>query len=104
MSFTRFHDDKSRIEKQLQELTGAGRYMMNVPGPGNKPCFMDDPYMRLQQWGANLNTNSINLESDLRGLTRSANKDCVRENDYKLRAVKSSRINYPILSINDRTA
>ena len=61
MSFTRFHDDKSRIEKQLQEMTGAGRYMMNVPGPGNKPCFMDDPYMRLQQWGANLNTNSINF-------------------------------------------
>ena len=77
MSFTRFYDDNCRIEKQLQEITGSGRYMLNTPGPGNKPCFMEDPYLRLQQWGANLKTNSINLESDLRGLTRSANKDCL---------------------------
>ena len=33
MSFTRFHDDNCRIEKQLQELTGTGRYMLNTPGP-----------------------------------------------------------------------
>jgi hypothetical protein len=96
MAFTRFHDDNSRIEKQLQELTGAGRYMMNVPGPGDKPCFMDDPYLRLQQWGANLNTNAINLESDLMGLTRTANKDCIKANNYQTKAVKSSRVNYPV--------
>ena len=95
MAFTRFHDDNSRIEKQLQELMGAGRYMMNVPGPGDKPCFMDDPYLRLQQWGANLNTNAINLESDLMGLTRPVGRDDITEQDYKKQAVTSQSISYP---------
>ena len=71
MSFTRFHDDPCRIAKQLQESTGTGKYMLNVPGNGDKPCFMEDPFCRLQKWGANLQTNSINLESDLLGLSRS---------------------------------
>ena len=65
MAFTRFHDDPCRIKKQLQESTGAGRYMLNKPGWGANPCFMDDPYIRMEQWGANLQTNTINLESDL---------------------------------------
>ncbi len=95
MAFTRFHDDPCRIKKQLQETTGAGRYILNVPGNGDKPCFMDDPYCRLQQWGGNLMTNSINLESDLLGLTRSQNRDCLGVNDYKAKAVKSNKINYP---------
>ena len=38
----RFHDDPCRIKKQLQESTGPGRYMLNVPGNGPKPCFMED--------------------------------------------------------------
>ena len=70
MSFTRFHDDPARIEKQLQESTEQGEYMLNVPGNGVKPCYIKDPFIRMQKWGANLQTNSINLESDLRGITR----------------------------------
>lgn len=96
MSFTRFHDDTCIIEKQLQELTGTGRYMLNKPGNGKNPYFMEDPHLRLQEWGANLKTNSINLESDLFGLTRSTNKDCIKANNYKTRAVNSSNILYPI--------
>ena len=49
MAFTRFHDDPCRIEKQLQETTGIGRYMLNVPGNGDKPMFMDDPFIRMQK-------------------------------------------------------
>ena len=96
MSFTRFHDDPCRIEKQLQESTGPGRYALNVPGNGDKPCFMEDPHVRLQKWGANLMTNSINLESDLMGLTRSANRDCKGVNNYETQAVKSKRVRYPV--------
>jgi len=94
MSFTRFHDDPCRIKKQLQEMTGPGRYMMNKPGWGNEPCYMDDPYMRLQEWGGNLRTNTINLESDLMGLTRNLTRDC-EKNNYKKDAVKSEAISYP---------
>jgi hypothetical protein len=104
MSSTRFHDDPCRIQKQLQELTGIGRYMLNVPGNGDKPCFMEDPFIRMQKWGANLMTNTINLESDLLGLTRASTRDCRDENEYKSRAVKSNKINYPSCeSITDQS-
>ena len=93
MSFTRFHDDPCRIKKQLQESTGPGRYMINKPGWGANPCFMDDPHIRMEQWGANLQTNTINLESDLLGLTRPLTKDC-QSNNYKTAEVKSEPINY----------
>ena len=39
MSFTRFHDDPSRIKKQIDESSFTGRYMLNTPGPG-----MDLPF------------------------------------------------------------
>ena len=94
MSFTRFHDDPCRIKKQLQESTGGGRYMLNKPGWGDKPCFMNDPQIRMQQWGGNLRTNTINLESDLMGLTRNLTKDCDK-NNYQTEAVKSEQMVYP---------
>jgi hypothetical protein len=95
MSFTRFHDDPCRIEKQLEETTGPGRYMLSVPGNGVKPYFMEDPYIRMQKWGANLRTNTINLESELIGLGRNLNKDCTKENNYKNHEVKNNKIEYP---------
>lgn len=99
MSFTRFHDDPCRINKQLQESTDPGRYMLNVPGNGDKPCFMEDPYIRLQKWGANLHTNTINLESELIGLSinkymnRNNNRDCIT-NINNFNSVKTKAINY----------
>lgn len=104
MSFTRFHDDPCRINKQLQESTDPGRYMLNVPGNGDKPCFMEDPYIRLQKWGANLHTNTINLESELIGLSinknknRNNNRDCITGNLNNLNNInnlKTKSINYP---------
>jgi hypothetical protein len=94
MSFTRFHDDPCRIKKQLQEMTGPGRYIMDTPGWGDKPCFMSDPYIRTGGWGANLRTNTLNLESDLMGLSRRLTKDC-ESNNYKKSEVKSEAISYP---------
>tara|TARA_Y100000996_G_scaffold232168_1_gene182728 strand:- start:68 stop:565 length:498 start_codon:yes stop_codon:yes gene_type:complete len=96
MSFTRFHDDPCRVEKNLQESTGAGRYMLNVPGNGSKPCFMEDPYIRLQQWGANLMTNPVDLDSKLRGLTTNLNRDCITDNDNVTNLSQSQTVNYPV--------
>lgn len=95
MAFTRYHDDECRIEKQLQESTDQGRYILNVPGNGSKPCYMEDPYIRLEKWGANLRSNTINLESDLMGLTRDLNRDCLKENNYVSHEVKNQKIDYP---------
>lgn len=94
MSFTRFHDDPYRIKKQLEETTFTGRYMLNTPGQGVDLPFVQDPQLRLQKWGANLRNNTVNLESDLMGLTRPLNRDLVNQNNHTLQAVSSSSINY----------
>ena len=77
MAFTRFNYDPCRTNKQLQQATGPGRWILDVPGNGEFPFFMADPQIILQKWGANLRTNSVNLESELIGNTRVANsRDC----------------------------
>lgn len=92
MSFTRFHDDPYRIQKQVSESTFAGRYSLNTPGPGDNLPFIEDPQIRLQFWGANVRTNNTNIESDLHGLTRKLNRDIL---NYKSNAVRNDFIFYP---------
>ena len=94
MAFTNIKYDPCRIAKDLQISTETGRYHIAVPGPGNKVPFEEDPHIRLQKYGANLRTNTINLESDLMGLTRSLNRDCVDLNQHTSHQAKSSRMNY----------
>ena len=98
MAFTRFHYDSCRVEKQLQELTGPGRHMLNVPGQGERPYLIEDPHIRMQKWGANLMKNSINLESDLRGLTRKHNRDIIEQNQHTLKSVKQESLRFPVSS------
>jgi len=95
MSNTRFFYDDCRTIKALQQSTDPGRYMLNVPGNGNKPAYVEDPYIRIQKWGANLRTNCIGLESDLRGLTRQVGRDCLGKDEYKKKAIDSKSIAYP---------
>lgn len=94
MSFTRFHDDPARIRKQVAESSFAGRYMLNVPGLGLNMPFQEDPQLRLQKWGANLTTNTLNLENDLLGLTRKYTRDNVQVNDYKKSATRTHPFMY----------
>jgi hypothetical protein len=89
MSFTRFYDDPLRIAKRLDESTGPGRYQLDVPGPGVDMPFESEPHQRLQKWGANLQTNTISLENDLRGLTRPLTRDHIEKNEYKKHAVNT---------------
>jgi hypothetical protein len=96
MSFTRFYDDPNRIRKQLEQTTFTGRYMLDVPGPGMELSFLEDPQIRMQKWGANLRDNTVNLESDLFGMTRKMNRDLVEINDYQKNAVNSSGTNWGV--------
>ena len=82
MSFTRFNYDTERTKKVLQESTFAGRYFLNTPGPGSDLPFMEDCQLRLQKWGANAYSEGANIESDLRGLTRTYTRDHVDLNNY----------------------
>ena len=95
MAFTRFHDDPCRIQKQLQQSTGPGRWILNVPGNGDKPYYMSDPQIRIQGWGGNLMTNSTNLESELLGVNRKLNRGDCLGNTYQKYNVPTQSIQYP---------
>jgi hypothetical protein len=105
MAFTRFHDDPCRITKQLQQQTDQGRWILDVPGNGDKPCFALDPQIIPQKWGANLWTNSIDIQSSLLGIDKRLNRDIPntvniltnsKENPYKRFTVNASPISYPV--------
>lgn len=98
MAFTRFKYDNCRTKKSLQQATDPGRWILNVPGNGDKPCYMEDPQIIPQKWGANLRTNTINLESDLRGVNRNLSRDCLGKNEYQKYYVPNQAIQYPTCS------
>jgi len=99
MAFTRFHDDKCRIEKQLQQATDPCRWILNVPGNGATPDYMADPQIRIQTWGGNLMTNSVDLESELRGVNRQLSRDCLGKDQYQKFNVPSKPVKYPTNTI-----
>lgn len=94
MAFTRFHDDPNRIKKQIMESSFSGRYMLNTPGQGTDLPFIEDPHIRLQHWGANLRNDTVNLESDLRGMTRRLNRDNQETNQYKKQSNEPRQVSY----------
>lgn len=96
MSFTRFHDDPHRMKKQAEESSFQGKYALNTPGPGDNMPFQEDPQLRLQRWGANLMTQTVNIESDLRGMTRKLNRDVLGLNEYKKAEVDGRPVSYPV--------
>lgn len=93
MSFTRFHDDPARIKKQLQQSTDVGRYQLNVPGPGDKPLYFEDPYIRAQTWAGNIMTNTVDIEAELFGLSRRLNRDSVDNYHHDEQASLATRTN-----------
>lgn len=98
MANTRFKYDESRTMKALQQSTDPGRWILNVPGNGANPCFMEDPHIIMQKWGGNLRTNTINLESDLRGVNRQIGRDCLVKDNYLSYNVENKAIQYPSCS------
>lgn len=90
MACTRYTNDRGRIEKQNAMLTHPGRYALDVPGPGDQMAFNADPHIRIQKWGANFRNNMMDINSDLRGMTRPLTRDIPEVNDHKKWSVKSS--------------
>jgi hypothetical protein len=94
MAFTRFRDDPARMNKQNQISSYTGRYQLDAPGPGASISYFEDPQIRLEKWGANTMTNTINLESDLRGMTRKINRDLLGVNEHTTNSVSSNRVSF----------
>lgn len=114
MASTRFHDDECRVKKQLQESTGPGKYMLNVPGPGSTLTFFDDPHIRMQNWGGNLRTNFFSLENELRRPLNNF-RDCpnIKEdrvvtiaketNDENNEVTSQSRVTHPVWEFREKS-
>jgi len=83
MASSRLFDDEARIRKRNAIDTYEGRYHLDVPGNGADMPFNADPHIRIQKWGANFSTNMMDINSDLRGMTRPLNKDYIEINEYK---------------------
>ena len=83
MASSRIFNDEARIRKRNSIDTFEGRYHLDVPGNGADMPFNADPHIRIQKWGANFSTNMMDINSDLRGMTRPLNKDFIEINDYK---------------------
>ena len=75
MAFTRFHDDPDVIQKKLCESTFSGIYHLNTPGNGIHNPYIDDVSIRLQGWGANMLTNTVDIDSNFKGLDRKLASD-----------------------------
>ena len=78
MASTRTNNDEARTLKRLQQSTDVGRWILNVPGNGIDIPFVEDPYIRIQKWGANLHSNTVNLESNLQGRNTILGPDLVQ--------------------------
>lgn len=95
MAFTRFKDDPARVNKYLEESTSVGKYHLNTPGNGLINPYIDDAHIILQKWGANLQTNSLLVENELRNMNRPLTRDLTT-----YMPVNTESMKYPEKSFN----
>jgi len=98
---TRFNYDPCRTIKRLEESTGPGRYMLNVPGigepgTGNKPQIVLDPLIISQKWSGNLRTNPVDIETALLGINRPISRDLLTRDTYQSFTPANESVSYPI--------
>ena len=100
MAFTRAFDDKERINMFLNQDVNQSKYMLNVPGNGTKPSFIEDPQIRLQKFGGNISTNFINVNSGLKGIGRQLDTDCLMKTNKNEQLIQNnySEISFPVIS------
>lgn len=70
-------DDPAAIECRLNQYNNSLGYMLNVPGNGAYPSYIADPQIRLQNFGANLSVNVVDINSKLLGVSEQLSRDCI---------------------------
>ena len=68
MAFSNIFYDKFKVQKKLEQYENNLKYMVQVPGNGTRPYFINDPQIRLQKFGGNISYNITDLNSNLIGL------------------------------------
>lgn len=97
MANTRFFYDQIRNEKRNQETTDGCIYYLNTPGNGLNIPFIEDPNIRLQKWGANLQQNNITIENQLYGIDKKYHKYGMFHDSRDIDGLNNlgKNINYP---------
>lgn len=93
MACTRFKNDKMAIEIGNSKNLLASQYMLNVPGNGTTPPYIEDPQIRLQKFGANISSRIIDVNTNLLGINRKIGRDCGQKSYDNC---EYSRIQYPV--------
>ena len=70
-------DDPAAIDCRLNQYNNSLGYMLNVPGNGAYPSYIVDPQIRLQNFGANLSVNVVDINSKLLGVSEQLSRDCI---------------------------
>ena len=96
MAESRFFSDDSRVVKRLEMSQNPCEYHLNVPGCGNQAAMEDDVHIRMQKWGANMMSNTINLESDLLGINRNVNNHHSDFYEYQSNLPEVSSLSFPV--------
>jgi hypothetical protein len=75
MAFTKPSFDTCAYRHELYQTIGPAEYLLGQPAPC-KPCFVSDPHIRMQRFGASVSkqTALIDVDSELMGLTRKYSK------------------------------
>jgi hypothetical protein len=83
------------MEKEMDIFTYGGKYALDVPGQGCDLPFVEDPHMRLQQWGGNRRSNIVDIDADLKGYTKRLSRDYVGVDEYTRFVPESHTPQYP---------
>ena len=75
MASTRIGNDRDRMEFNQDTYHNSLGYMLNVPGNGVKPDYIEDPHIRLQKFGANISSNITDINSNLNGVNKTLSRD-----------------------------
>ena len=92
MAFTRLFYDKDQVQTRLNEDYNNINYIVNVPGNGEKPYFIDDPHIRMQKFGGNLSYNLVDINSSLLGLDNTLSHCEIKHKNSDM----FSKINFPV--------
>ena len=100
MAFTRAFDDKDRINMFQNQDVNNLKYMVNVPGNGTRPYYIEDPHIRLQKFGANISHNIVNVNSGLKGIARQLDTECLAKKNGNEQMLQKnySEMSFPVIS------
>ena len=81
MAFTNKFYDNNNVNFYLNKNNNTLNYIINTPGNGTRPYYINDPQLRLQKFGGNISSNITDINSSLIGLNKVLSKNIHQPNN-----------------------